>query len=375
MSVTVRPYITAKGKTRWETDLRVLLPNGKVWRERKRPRVATKDAASRWGQHRERELIRSGPPKKPKEVPTLRDFQQRFIDEHPVANRHKPSGIAQKETVFRVHLIPSLGDTRLDEISNEDVQRLKHALREKSVKTVNNVLTVLSTTLKKAVEWNVIERMPCTVRLLKTSLGSAKCYSFEEFHRLIAAAAELDPRAHLVVLLGGDAGLRAGEMRALAWEDINFAKSLLRVEHSEWRGTITTTKGNRIRYVRMTRRLSDALRQHRHLKGPLVLYREDGTPMTANALCSLLERSAKRAGVPVIGPHALRHTFCSHLAMRGAPARAIQELAGHKDLQTTQRYMHLSPAALDDAIGLLERPRPQEGRGEIRETGTAPNEN
>ena len=40
--------------------------------------------------------------------------------------------------------------------------------------------------------------------------------------------------------------------------------------------------------------------------------------------------------------------------MRGAPARAIQELAGHRDLGTTQRYMHLSPAALDSAIRLLE---------------------
>jgi site-specific recombinase XerD len=40
--------------------------------------------------------------------------------------------------------------------------------------------------------------------------------------------------------------------------------------------------------------------------------------------------------------------------MRGAPARAIQELAGHQDLSTTQRYMHLSPAALDSAIRLLE---------------------
>ena len=42
--------------------------------------------------------------------------------------------------------------------------------------------------------------------------------------------------------------------------------------------------------------------------------------------------------------------------MRGAPARAIQELAGHQDLDTTQRYMHLSPAALDAAIRLLDGP-------------------
>jgi site-specific recombinase XerD len=56
------------------------------------------------------------------------------------------------------------------------------------------------------------------------------------------------------------------------------------------------------------------------------------------------------------GVHILRHTFCSHLAMRGAPARAIQDLAGHQDLLTTQRYMHLSPAAIESAIRLLEAP-------------------
>ena len=56
------------------------------------------------------------------------------------------------------------------------------------------------------------------------------------------------------------------------------------------------------------------------------------------------------------GVHILRHTFCSHLAMKGAPARAIQELAGHQDLTTTQRYMHLTPAALEAAIKLLDGP-------------------
>jgi len=70
-------------------------------------------------------------------------------------------------------------------------------------------------------------------------------------------------------------------------------------------------------------------------------------------------------------------TFCSHLAMRGAPARAIQELAGHKDLSMTQRYMHLSPAALDAAIRLLEQPNGPSPRGgslqdfgDVVETGT-----
>ena len=59
--------------------------------------------------------------------------------------------------------------------------------------------------------------------------------------------------------------------------------------------------------------------------------------------------------------------------MRGAPARAIQELAGHQELSTTQRYMHLSPAAIESAIRLLEQPSPVSTFGEIVET--APGEN
>jgi site-specific recombinase XerD len=64
--------------------------------------------------------------------------------------------------------------------------------------------------------------------------------------------------------------------------------------------------------------------------------------------------AAHRANVPT-GVHILRHTFCSHLVMHGAAGRAIQELLAHQDLTMTQRYMHLSPAALDGTIRLLER--------------------
>jgi site-specific recombinase XerD len=67
-----------------------------------------------------------------------------------------------------------------------------------------------------------------------------------------------------------------------------------------------------------------------------------------------VDHAARAAKLRHRGIHTLRHSFCSHLAMRGAPARAIQELAGHADLRTTQRYMHLSPAALESAIRLLD---------------------
>lgn len=68
-----------------------------------------------------------------------------------------------------------------------------------------------------------------------------------------------------------------------------------------------------------------------------------------------MEKAQRRAGLPANGGfHILRHTFCSHLPMRGATVKAIQELAGHQDITATQRYMHLSPAHKDAAIRLLD---------------------
>jgi site-specific recombinase XerD len=105
----------------------------------------------------------------------------------------------------------------------------------------------------------------------------------------------------------------------------------------------------------------------------LVLYQDDASPLTDGLVQGFVQRAAQKAGLFNNGPHMLRHTFCSHLAMRGAPARAIQELAGHADLTTTQRYMHLSPAAVDNAIRLLESPGVVVSRGNIVATGTDEN--
>jgi hypothetical protein len=92
---------------------------------------------------------------------------------------------------------------------------LKSELTDRAPKTVNNVLTVLNVLPKKAVEWDVIERMPCTIRLLPIPKGSAGFYDFDEYERLVGAAQLIDRNAYLIALLGGEAGLRCGEMMAL----------------------------------------------------------------------------------------------------------------------------------------------------------------
>jgi integrase len=364
MSVRAVRYSTGG----WEVDIRVRLPNGSRHRERRIVSHSSKSAAYRWGQDRERHLLQHGPAQPKKEVPTLEEFAPRFLDGHARANRQKPSGIAAKETILKTHLVPLLGARKLDAITTEQVQQLKHRLKDRAPKTVNNVLTVLNVLLKKAVEWDVIERMPCVIRLLPIPKPSAGFYDFDEYERLVTAASA-DQTAHLIVLLGGEAGLRCGEMMALEWPDVDLGKRQLCVQRSDWKGQVTTTKGGRLRYVPLTVRLSAALREHRHLRGPRVLCQPDGSPLTQKIVQDQVRRSLRRAQLTKSGVHRLRHTFCSHLAMRGAPARAIQELAGHMDLATTQRYMHLSPAAVEGAIRLLDHNWDTSSRGDYGEAG------
>lgn len=370
MSVIVRPY----KRGGWEVDISLEQYDGTKVRVRKKAPVSSKSGSMRWGQARERELLLSRPKKPRKEIPNLEEFSKKFLDGYARANRQKPSGIAAKETILRVHLIPLFGIKQLDCITTLDIQVLKGNLQGKAVKTVNNVLSTLNTMLKVAVEWDVIEEMPCTIRLLKVSQKEAEFYDFDEYDRLIKAAQRIDEQALLVVFLGGDAGLRCGEMMALEWTDIGFSKRQLKILRSDWKGHVTLPKGGRPRVVPLTKRLTSALQAHRHLRSPRVLCMDDGTPLTQKVVRGLILKACRLAQLPHKGVHALRHSFCSHLSMRGAPARAIQELAGHKDLSTTQRYMHLSPAAVEAAIRLLEMPSSDQNFtncfGDILETGT-----
>ncbi len=91
------------------------------------------------------------------------------------------------------------------------------------------------------------------------------------------------------------------------------------------------------------------------LKGPLVFCDEGGRMLTKGELRHPLLRACKRAGLREIGWHVLRHTFASHLVMRGAPIVAVQDLMGHSTIQMTMRYAHLAPHMTREAVQLLDR--------------------
>ena len=123
---------------------------------------------------------------------------------------------------------------------------------------------------------------------------------------------------------------RAGKYAAPGEVDSGASKRRqIHVQRSEWSGKVTAPKGGRSRFVPMTDGLASALQAVRHLRGPRVLYRDEGTPPTNKVVRLWMQAAQRRAGLPVKngGIHILRHTFCSHLAMQGAPAKAVQELA------------------------------------------------
>jgi site-specific recombinase XerD len=79
----------------------------------------------------------------------------------------------------------------------------------------------------------------------------------------------------------------------------------------------------------------------------------DDQPFNGNRLATGLSRVRRRAGLRKVGWHTLRHTFASHLVMRGVPLTAVQLLMGHSTITTTMRYAHLAPSTLRAAIDML----------------------
>jgi integrase len=383
MSVRIVPARSGKG---FEYDVRIVWPEGGRLRERGKCPVTGKDASKRWAEARERAIvlqgkagyrplsgsngpasITSGRPTI-SDTPTLEEFWPRVVSDHYRANRKKASTTDGAESIYKNHLGPALGTKRLDLITTADVQALKGKLSERGAKTVNNVLSVLSRALRCAVDWDVIKVVPCKFGLLRVQSPEKEFYEVAVYRRLVEAAS-FHRSVHLLVLLAGSAGLRRGEIIALKWTDIDFERKLLHVRNAVWRKIEDAPKGNRGRMVPLTEELLGALRMHRNLR-ERVLYTDRGEELSNRAIRNMLARAQKRANLePNGGIHILRHTFCSHLAIAGVPAKAIQELAGHADLSTTLKYMHLSPGNRSAAMATLAKFYGESAKEEKRATG------
>ena len=356
MTVKVRKRKSSSGTMHWQADIHVTLPNGEVLRERRMAQGSTKAAALRWAKAREAHLLRHGKEErrdKNKRTPTLGEFVDQFRRDYLIANRWRPSTIYSWDSVLARHLIPVLGDKRLDEIGPREVQLIKR--RPLAASTINMVLAKLGAMLRQACEWELIEKVP-KISAIKQVKSTPEYLSFDDYARVVESTRSvLDEITFAILLLGGDAGLRCGEMLALRWQHVFFDRNRIHVCENDVRGHVGPPKGGRDRWIPMTKQLRRVL-EVMERRSERVLWRgDDAAPLTHQVLSYSVHKAMSRVSLGRKGPHTLRHTFCSHLAMRGVSAVKIQKLAGHAKLSTTQIYMHLAPSTLDDAIEALGR--------------------
>jgi integrase/recombinase XerC len=145
-------------------------------------------------------------------------------------------------------------------------------------------------------------------------------------------------------------GLRVSEAAALDVEDVDLTARMLRAQG----------KGRKERIVPFGETAEDALRAWLPVRRDLISPSSRPSPeplfvnarggrLTTRSMARVLKRRLRAAGLPAqISPHALRHTFATHLLQSGADLRSIQELLGHASLSTTQKYTHLDAARLRD---------------------------
>lgn len=354
MSVRRRRWTDSAGikHEAWLVDVQVVDGSGRVRRVQRVSPVNNRRAAERFEHELRETLLNSSdePPPPSESVPTFAEFAARFMATYAAAN-NKASEVEAKSSILRVHLLQAFGTCTLDRIGVAEVEEYKASKLEANMarKSINNQLTVLRKILATAVEWRVITSVP-QIKWLRTAAPEFDFLTFEEASRLISAAAP-DWRAAITIAIR--TGLRQGELRALRWSDVDLDAGRIVVRRAVWRDIISTPKNGRAREIPLSKQAVAALREHPR-RGDVVFSAPDGSMLSKGAMRWPLWNACKGAGLRRIGWHVARHTFASHLVMRGAPLKAVQELMGHSTIEMTMRYAHLSPDARRDAVQLLD---------------------
>ncbi len=199
--------------------------------------------------------------------------------------------------------------------------------------------------------------------------------SEDEMSALLAAPAgdtPLSRRDRAILELFYASGLRLGELTGLDLDDVNLSAKMVRVLGKGRKERIVPFNGSTAKAIREYLKDREGLigsvrlqadRDHgpakaghdrrgadgRHNTRDALFVNHRGGRLTVRSVDRLVRRyAAASSSRPGISPHALRHSFATHLLQRGADLRAIQELLGHARLSTTQRYTHVNAAQLLD---------------------------
>jgi integrase len=334
----------------WFVDFVFEHADGRKERVRKVSPVQTRRGAEQY----ERDLrlaLLDGSRKERREAPRFAAFVEEYLTTYAEPN-NKYSTVTAKKSTFKHHLLPAFGRHKLDEITLREIEgyKARKLATGLSPKSVNNHLTILRKLLSVAVDWELLSFVP-KVKWLKGPLPEFDFFDFDECERFLAIA---DVEWRPMFTVAARTGLRIGELRALQWDDVDLVRGRLVVRRNVWRGHAGTPKSGRNREIPLSDDAMKALKGQRHLRGKLVFCAEGGRQLEENECKWPIWRACKRAGLRPVSWHVLRHTFASHLVMRGVPLKAVQELLGHSTIEMTMRYAHLSPDVRRNAVQLLD---------------------
>ena len=252
---------------------------------------------------------------------------------------------------------PGAGDVSVLAIRGYLTWLYKRAVDKRSVSRKLSVLRSFFRYLKKR---NLVADNPAEgVLSPKTGEKIPAYLSVDDMFRLldsISGDTLLSLRNRAIFETIYSTGIRVSEAAGLDVPSINREQGVMRVYG----------KGGKERLVPVGRQALDAIDRYRGRlfeekglpanRGPLFLNKNNGR-LTTRSMDRILKKIAAACGLTVpLSPHALRHSFATHLLDAGADLRVVQELLGHKSLSTTQKYTHLT---IDKLMEVYDRAHPR----------------
>lgn len=288
-------------------------------------------------------------------VPTLSQAWDRYREEWLLTEtKHPEKDINRWEN----HLAP-LGQKALTAVTPEVLDQLRAKLRKRdlSPQTITHVLSLLRRVMLRARRWGMWSG-PNPFEDYKMPQVNNERFRFltvAEAEMLLEAVCGLGYRmaTYRICLTSLHTGMRAGEIHALRWEQVDLANLAINIADS---------KSGMPRQTIITPRLAASLEAQRGETGGagLVFPGNEGKERreVSKAFSRKVEELGFNAGITDrrgrVVFHSLRHTFASWLAMAGVPLYQIAGLLGHTTVEMTRRYAHLCPQGVRRAVGQVE---------------------
>jgi integrase len=286
------------------------------------------------------------------------------------------------ESIVRVHIKPAIGRMKLKALTPAHARALYRQKLDSglSPRTVNYIHVTLHKALSQAVSDGLVQRNAAQVKAPRPEKPETKTLSPDQARKLVATAQEAGDRYAALYVVALHTGLREGEMLGLRWNDLDLeargAPPTLQVRRtlSETRTghKFELPKSGKGRSIKLSRKAVEALRSHRAKQAEEKLrlgslWQDNGlvfptTTGTTTSGTNLLGRHfkplLKRAGLPAIRLHDLRHTCATILLMAGKHPKFVQEMFGHANISITlDTYSHVIEGmdggladAMDDAL-------------------------